>query len=452
LAEERRGRVSKTVSPTAPEVERSVLSLMLQYAAARAVCSEALEEDDFSVDAHRVLFGVLKKMAEANEPVDVMLTADRLKSDGLLDRAGGVAALAEIQGWEASEFATEGYVKKLKEKGLTRKLIGIGTWMTEEGYKPGLAPHEYAEEAERLLFETVHKSTRKGAEPLDTILQKVVNKVHDLTENRHEFTGIPSGFYDLDDMLFGFQKSDLLILAARPAMGKTSLALNFLLEAGNRGHKAAFFSLEMPKEQLAMRLLAVQSGVDLFKIMRGRLLEEEFSEVVKRAGEMRDLKLYIDDTPALTVNSLMSRARRLASEYGLDLIMIDYLQLMRGSTPTNSREQEISEISRSLKGLAKELQVPVIALSQLNRALEARKDRRPMLSDLRESGAIEQDADIVLFIYRDEIYNKDTTKEPGVAEIIVAKHRNGGTGTVKLGFEGDKTRFYNRVEDDSFQA
>ena len=451
MADERRQRVAKTVSPTAPEVERSVLSLMLQYPSARAVISEALDEDDFSVDAHRVLFGVLKKMADANEPVDVMLAADRLKSDGLLDRAGGVAALAEVQGWEASEFATEGYVRKLKEKSLVRKLIGVGTWMSEEGYKPGLAPHEYAEEAERLLFETVHSSSRKGAEPLSTILQKVINKVTDLTENRREFTGIPSGFYDLDDMLFGFQKSDLLILAARPAMGKTSLALNFLLEAGLRGHKAAFFSLEMPKEQLAMRLLAVNSGVDLFKIMRGRLLEDELSEVVRHAGALRDLPLFIDDTPALTVNGLMSRARRMASEHGLDLMMIDYLQLMRGSAATNSREQEISEISRSLKGLAKELDVPVIALSQLNRALEARRDRRPMLSDLRESGAIEQDADIVLFIYRDEVYNEDS-KEPGVAEVIVAKHRNGGTGTVKLGFEGEKTRFYNRVDEGGFGA
>jgi replicative DNA helicase len=451
VADERRGRVSKTVSPTAPEVERSALSLMLQYPSARAVCAEALDEDDFSVDAHRVIFGALKKMADANEPVDVMLAADRLKSEGLLDRAGGVTALAEIQGWEASEFATEGYVRKLKEKSLTRKLIGVGTWMSEEGYKPGLAPYEYAEEAERLLFETVHKSSRKGAEPLDTILQKVVNKVSDLTENRREFTGVPSGFYDLDDMLFGFQKSDLLILAARPAMGKTSLALNFLLEAGNRGHKAAFFSLEMPKEQLAMRLLAVESGVDLFKIMRGRLQADELSEVVARAGAMRNLPIYIDDTPALTVNGLMSRSRRLASEYGLELIMVDYLQLMRGSAQTNSREQEISEISRSLKALAKELEIPVIALSQLNRSLESRKDRRPMLSDLRESGAIEQDADIVLFIYRDEIYDENT-KEKGVAEIIVAKHRNGATGTAKLGFEGEKTRFYNRVEDDSFAS
>ena len=450
MSDERRGRVAKTVSPTAPEVERSVLSLMLQYVTSRAVCAEALEPDDFSVDGHRVLFDVLKKMAEANEPVDVMLAADRLKGEGLLDRAGGVAALAEIQGWEASEFATEGYVRKLKEKSLTRKLIGVGQWMSEEGYKPGLAPHEFAEEAERLVFETVHQSTRKGAEPLSTILQGVINKVSDLHENRHEFTGIPSGFYDLDDMLFGFQKSDLLILAARPAMGKTSLALNFLLEAGNKGHKAAFFSLEMPKEQLAMRLLSINSGIDLFKIMRGRLLDEELSEVVKHASALRELPIYIDDTAAITVNGLASRARRLASEHGLDLIMVDYLQLMRGSTPTNSREQEISEISRSMKALAKELQVPVIALSQLNRALEARRDRRPMLSDLRESGAIEQDADIVIFIYRDEVYNKDDTKEPGVAEIIVAKHRNGGIGTVKLGFEGEKTRFYNRVDEGSF--
>jgi len=451
VPEERRGRVSKTVSPTAPEVERSVLSLMLQYPSARAVVAESLDGDDFSVDAHRVLFEVLKKMADANEAIDVMLAADRLKSEGLLDRAGGVAALAEVQGWEASEFATEGYVRKLKEKSLVRKLIGVGTWMSEEGYKPGLAPHEYAEEAERLLFETVHKSARKGAEPLSTILQKVINKVSDLAEHRREFTGIPSGFYDLDDMLFGFQKSDLLILAARPAMGKTSLALNFLLEAGHRGFKAAFFSLEMPKEQLAMRLLAVQSGVDLGKIMRGHVSQEELSEVVRHAGALRDLPLYIDDTAAMTVNGLMSRARRLASEHGLDLVMIDYLQLMRGSAATTSREQEISEISRSLKALAKELDLPVIALSQLNRALEARRDRRPQLSDLRESGAIEQDADIVMFIYRDEVYDPES-KEPGVAEVIVAKHRNGGIGTVKLGFEGEKTRFYNRVEGDAFGA
>ena len=446
MADYSRGRASAPVIPTAPEVERAVLSIMLQFHAERATCADALGVDDFHSEMHQVLFVALQGMSNRSEQVDLPLVTERLMAEGKLQQVGGASYLSELAAHEATPHAIEDYVRVLHSKALLRRLIGIGGWLGEEGHRPGTDPHEFSEQAEKRVFEAVSKTVRRSAAPLGEVLEQVVDKVGHLYEHRGDLTGVPTGFYDMDQLLFGFQPSDLLILAARPAMGKTSLALNFLLHGARNGHKMAFFSLEMPREQLAMRLLSVQSGVGLARIRRGTLKEEEWNAIVATAGELRDLPIYIDDTAALSITGLMSRARRMKLEFGLDMMMIDYLQLMHGSNPAAGREQEISEISRSLKGLAKELNVPVMALSQLNRGLEARRDKRPILSDLRESGAIEQDADIVMFIYRDEVYNDDS-KDIGIAEVHVAKHRNGPTDTVRLGFDAPLTRFNNLAED-----
>ena len=451
MAQERGKKYSprKTVTPTAPEVERAVLSVMLQFPRARVGCTETLTEDDFHSDIHRTIFEVIKKMADNNDDIDLSLLLDKLRSEGLLDRAGGPVYISELDGIEATDASSEAYIKTLKEMSLKRKLHSIGVWMTEEAYGAGVDAGVFAEEAERMVFGTSGAGTSNKAAPLSEVMQDVIEKVETLYNTKQRITGIPSDFYDLDEKLYGFQSSDLLILAARPAMGKTSFALNLLLSAAKHGVPSVFFSLEMPREQLAMRLLAVQSGIELYKIMRGILREEDLGTLTATATEMTKLPIFIDDTASLSVNALMSRARRLKTESDIGFLIVDYLQLMRGSGNTHSREQEISEISRSLKGLAKELKIPVMGLSQLNRGLESRKDRRPMLSDLRESGAIEQDADIVLFIYRDDVYDENSA-DRGKAEIIVSKHRNGSTGTITLGFEGERTAFYNLAAEDDF--
>ena len=445
-----RRRSSHTVTavvPAAVEVERAVLSIMMQFKGQRAQCVDSLSEEDFYSDRHQVLFEALVGMSNRSEQVDLPLITERLLAEGTLERAGGASYLSELAIHEASPHAVEDYVRVLREKTLIRSVKQIGRRLDEQGAAPGTDAEAYAELAEQLIFDAVKSKGRRVAIRLGESLQQVVDRVGHLYEHCGDLTGVPSGFYDLDHILFGYQPSDLIILAARPAMGKTSLALNSILHGALQGRRTAFFSLEMPHEQLSMRVVSTASGISLKRIRRGALDEEEWAALVAKAGELSDLPLYIDDSAGLSVSGLTSRARRMKAEHGLDMIFIDYLQLMRGSSRAASREQEISEISRSLKGLAKELEVPVMALSQLNRGLESRQDKRPMLSDLRESGAIEQDADVVMFLFRDEVYTKDECTCPGIAELIVAKHRNGETGTVTLGFEGALTRFNNLVRD-----
>jgi replicative DNA helicase len=447
-------RPTGTVTPAAPDVEKAVLSIMIQFQSERAVAVDQLEEDDFFSEMHRTLFRLLAKMYVAREEVDLPLLTDRLMSEGLLEQVGGVAYLNEVAMHEATPYSLEAYAKVLKEKAMTRRLIAIGAWLTEEGYRAGVAAHGFAEVAQEKIFNVVSQQGRREFVLLESVMEDVVEHLTDLVENQHDraghVPGVPTGFYDLDErVLGGYRGSDLVIIAARPGMGKTSFALNCMLNAAERGHASVLFSLEMPREQLAMRLLSTRAEVDLSRIWRGTLSHDEWNRVTQAANEMRYLKIIIDDTPALSTTALLSRARRLKLEHDIEMIVVDYLQLMRAVEYKNSREQEISEISRTLKAVAKELKVPVLGISQLNRALEARKDKRPMLSDLRESGAIEQDADVVIFIYRDEKYDEGS-KDKGVAEVEVAKHRNGPVDRVRLGWDGRFTRFTNLAEDGGY--
>lgn len=431
--------------PASPEAERALLGAVLLNPESIHAVNEYLQPEAFHREAHGRLFRLMCEMMERGTPCETLAVVDRILQTGEAESYGGVAYVSSLPEHVPSTENVEYYAEIIRDKAIRRKLLAASQEIAEvAAHEANL--EEVLDHAERKVFEASQGQIRKDWLGMSEIIDVEFRRIQDLAERRQAVTGITTGFVDLDRILSGWQRSDLIILAARPAMGKTALALNLLRHAAVEGGVAVgMFSLEMPRGQLVTRMLCAEARVDAGKVRSGFLSrQDDWPRLVEAAEVLYHKPIFIDDTPALTVTQVRSKTRRLKSEHpDLGLVVVDYLQLMQGSGgPRESREQAISSISRGLKGLAKELDVPVIALSQLNRGVEARNDKRPQLSDLRESGAIEQDADIILFIYRDEYYNKDSA-DVGVAEVIVAKQRNGATGTVKLAFQGQLLRFDN---------
>ncbi len=430
------------IPPQQIEAEQSLLGGILIDGDGLPTVLDFIQGDEFYRDAHRIIFQAFRDLFERNEPIDLVTVAEVLASRNQLEAVGGATYLASLAQTVPSAANVASYARIVGEKALLRRLIQTANEITSWAYAGGRSVDQILDAAESAIFAITEKSLRSSYQPLQDILKRSV----EIIENFHEYqgiSGVPSHFTDLDKLTAGFQRSDLIVVAARPSMGKTAFALNVARNAAVESQiPVGFFSLEMSKEQLAMRLLCSEARVDSQKIRSGFLSKHEAASMIKAAKGFSDAPIFIDDTPAISALELRAKARRMMADKGLGLIVVDYLQLMQGRLNSERREQEISEISRSLKALAKELFIPVIALSQLNRKVEERHDKRPQLSDLRESGAIEQDADVILFLYRDEMYNKESS-EKGVAEVIIGKQRNGPTGTVKLAYIKSYTRFEN---------
>ncbi len=431
--------------PQNTEAEQSILgSILLENGTINAAL-EILRKDDFYSEAHRKIFSMVVELSEKNEPVDLITLSNALKDRNQLDSVGGTSYLASLVDNVPSAANVANYSKIVKEKAILRGLIGSATEIINSCYETGSDVDQVLDKAEHRIFEISENKVRPSFYAMRDIIKTSFKSIENLFNRKELITGVATGFERIDDMTSGLQNSDLIIIAGRPSMGKTAFALNIAQYAALESQiPVAVFSLEMSKEQLAFRLLASEARVDSQRMRKGFLGEMDWPKLTEAAGRLSEAAMYIDDTPAITVLEMKAKSRRLKADKDLGLIVVDYIQLMRGGSSRDSREQEISEISRSLKALAKELQVPVIALSQLNRKVEDRPNRRPQMADLRESGAIEQDADVIAFIYRDEVYNKaDDNPEKGKAEIIIGKQRNGPTGTVKLAFLNQFTTFEN---------
>ena len=438
------------IPPHSVEAEQSVLGGLLLDNTAYDKISDLVSESDFYRDEHRRIFRAIQRMLERAKPVDVVTVAEAIDAAGETEHTGGLAYLGELAQNTPSAANIRRYGEIVRERAILRQLVTAGDEIASSALNPlGREPKTLLDEAEAKVFAIAESGMRHqtGFQHINPLLTQVVERIQELhdRDNPSDITGIPTGYNDLDKMTSGLQPGDLVIVAGRPSMGKTSLALNMAeYVAIDYGAPVAVFSMEMGGAQLAMRMLASVGRLDQHKVRTGRLNDDEWSRLSFALGKIHEKAIYIDETPALNPIDLRARARRLHRQCGkLGLIVIDYLQLMSGSSNGENRATEISEISRSLKGLAKELECPVIALSQLNRSLEQRPNKRPVMSDLRESGAIEQDADVIMFIYRDEYYTKDQCKEPGIAEIIIGKQRNGPVGTVKLTFLKPLTKFDN---------
>ncbi|HBH87354.1 MAG TPA: replicative DNA helicase [Syntrophaceae bacterium] len=433
------------VPPQNLEAEQSVIGgIMLDNQALNSAL-EILNVDDFYSEAHRKIFAAIIELYDRSEPCDLITLSNILKNKTQLDQAGGVSYLSSLSDSVPSAANISHYAKIVKEKSILRKLIGTATEILHKSYTSSTDIDTVLDEAEHAIFEISENKIRPAFSPFKDLIKDSVRTIEKLYERKELVTGVPTGFEKIDDITSGLQKSDLIIIAGRPSMGKTAFALNIAQYAAlEAGIPVAIFSLEMSKEQLALRMLSSEARVDSQRIRRGFLGEADWPKLITAAGRLSEALIFIDDTPAISALEMKAKARRLKSEVDLGLIILDYLQLMRSGGRKDSREQEISEISRSLKTLAKELNVPVIALSQLNRKVEDRTNKRPQMADLRDSGAIEQDADLIAFIYRDDVYDKsEENPEKGMAEIIVGKQRNGPTGMVKLAFQDKFARFEN---------
>jgi len=432
------------VPPQAVEAEVAVLGAMLLDSAAIGVAAELLDEQSFYRGAHRKIFRAIMDLFARDEAADLVTVTQELKRRKELDDVGGAAYLSSVLGSVATTANVRYHAKIVLEKAVLRRLINVATEVAEEAYDSSGEAGDILDRAEHMIFEIAQAKVRRDFVPMREILKHSFEVIQELYDKKEHITGVATGFNDLDAITSGFQKSDLVVIAGRPSMGKTAFALNVASHAAiQKGIPVAIFSLEMGKEQLVQRMLCSEARVDAHKLRTGYLADRHWSSLTTAAGLLSESQIYIDDTPAMTVLEMRSKARRLKAESDVGLVIVDYLQLMRGLGRQENRQQEISEISRSLKALAKELTVPVLALSQLSRAVETRGgDKRPILSDLRESGAIEQDADVVAFIYRAEQYER-TPENIGIAEIIIGKQRNGPTGTVRLQFSSECTRFDN---------
>jgi replicative DNA helicase len=428
--------------PQALEAEQAVLGAMLLEREAIGRAAEILQPDSFYRDAHRKIFEVLVALYERGESADLITATEELRRRGQIEAVGGAAFLSSIIDLVPTAANVAFHAELVLEKAVLRKLIEVATNIVQKGYEASDRSGEIIDQAEEMIFGIADPRLRKGFVSLKELLPPAVRLIEEVVERKRAVTGVPSGFLDLDKMTAGFQKSDLIIVAGRPSMGKTAFALNLAeFAAAHENIPVGVFSLEMSQEQLVMRLLSSQARIPSHRLRTGYLRPEEWEGLAQAAGVLSEAPIFIDDTPAITATEMRAKARRLKKEHDIGLLVVDYLQLMRGYSSAESRQQEISTISRSLKALAKEISVPVIALSQLSRAVEQRDDKRPLLSDLRESGAIEQDADLVLFVFREEFYKPDKPDVKGVAEIIVGKHRNGPTGRVHLTFIGELARF-----------
>lgn len=431
------------IPPQNIEAEQSVLGSMLLDREAISIAAEILKEDDFYREDHGEIYEAIMELFNKAEPVDIITVTEQLKSRGTLDKAGGLEYITNLAASVPTTANIKYYAGIVEEKSILRKLIKASTEIIDMSYEASDEVSMILDSAERNIFGILQKRGSKGFYHVKEILIDAFNRLEELYNNKEFITGVPSGFIDLDYKTSGFQDSDLILIAARPSMGKTAFALNIAQYAAiYKKIPVAIFSLEMSREQLVNRILCSEALIDSQKMRTGNLDDEDWDKITRTLGPLSEAPIYIDDTPGISVMEIRAKCRRLKLEKNLGLIIIDYLQLMQGRGRVENRQQEISEISRSLKILAKELKVPVIALSQLSRAPETRSDRRPVLSDLRDSGAIEQDADMVMFIYRDDYYNQDTDKK-NIAEIIIAKHRNGSTGTVELVWLGQYTKFGN---------
>ena len=429
-------------SPQSIEAEKSVLGSMMIDKNVIAQAVEILSAEDFYRDAHKYIFKSIVEMYQRDEPIDEITLLEHLKSTDRLEKSGGISYITEIGSSVLTTANVKSYIKIVEDKATLRKLIDSSTKIIESCYNNQDDVEKVIDVAEQKIFDLAEKKSSSDFEPLSDILERGFEQIETLFNNKGEVTGVGSGFKDLDDLTSGFQKGDMILIAARPSMGKTTFALNIAEHAALReGKSVVIFSLEMSKEQLAYKLLCSEANVDMLKLRTGNLEDKDWENIARASGPLSSAKIYIDDTAGVSIMEMRSKCRRLKIEYGIDLILIDYLQLMSGSGE-ESRQQEVSEISRNIKAIAKEMQCPVIALSQLSRAPEQRADHRPMLSDLRESGSIEQDADLVMFLYRDEYYNKET-EENNVAECIIAKQRNGPVGNVKLAWIGQFSKFGN---------
>ena len=429
------------VPPNHPESERSVLGAMLRSREAALLAIETLQPEDFYDPANREIYSAMLAMATSSRAIDLVTLDEELTRRGKLDAVGGAAYLVELSRSVPSAANIQAYIRIVDEKSTLRKLIAASEKILQESYAEAEETQDILEGAEKAIYDI---TMRKGGEELQAIqpvLLSTFEKIELLVKNNGRVEGVPSGYAELDELLTGFHAGEMILVAGRPAMGKTAIGMNFIENAAIRaGKKAAVFSMEMPAEQIAMRMLSTEARVDMQRIRRGQLSDDEWQQLCDAMITIGPASIYVDTTPGITVSQVRSKARRLQLEHGLDVILIDYLSLMSGVGRFGSRQEEVSSISRALKGLALELGIPVIALQQLSRAPTGRSNHRPMLSDIRESGAIEQDADVVMFIHREDYYNPDT-EEKNVAELIIAKQRNGSLGTVKLGWKGEYTWF-----------
>ena len=432
------------VPPHDLEAEQAIIGSMLTDRDAVISAIEILKEEDFYREDNKAIYTAILNLYNRAEPIDIITVKSELESMGKFEQVGGLEYLAELPEKVPTTANAMKYIKIVEEKSTLRRLIKTANEIIELGYSPTEDVEDIMEGAEKKIFNIMQEKNQKGYAPIKDVLVESFTKLEELYNRKQHITGVPSGFTELDYRTAGFHGSELILIAARPAMGKTAFALNIATNAAVKANvPVAVFSLEMSKEQLVNRILCSESMVDSNKVRTGKLEEDDWTKLAGAIGPLSEAEIFIDDTPGINITEIRAKCRKLKLEKNIGMVVIDYLQLIQGSNKRGgSREQEISEISRSLKILAKELDVPVIALSQLSRAAEQRPDHRPMLSDVRESGAIEQDADIVMFLYRDDYYNQDSEKKD-IAEIIIAKHRGGSTGTVELLWLGSYTKFVN---------
>lgn len=437
------GHEEVRIPPQNVEAEKCVLGSMLIDEEAIGLALEILDESWFYDETHQKIYKTILDLYNDRKKIDLITLSDKLKNDGMLEAIGGITYLSMIIDTVPSSANVEHYANIVKEKGILRRLIKNSTYIIAESYESKGNVENVVDNAERLIFEIADLKHRQQSYHIKDLVRESIDTIDKLYQRKEHITGLATGFEKFDNMTSGLQKSDLIIVAGRPSMGKSALAVSIGENAAvDRKAGVAIFSLEMSKEQLVQRMLCSQARVDAHKLRSGFLSPSDWPKLTAAAGKLSEAKIFIDDTPAISVVELRAKARRLKANHDINLIILDYLQLMRSTTKSDSRQQEISEISRSLKALAREIGVPVIALSQLSRAVESRQDHRPQLSDLRESGAIEQDADLVILLMREEYYSP-TEENKGVADVIIAKQRNGPVGTVKLAFIKEYMRFEN---------
>ncbi len=438
------------IPPHSVEAEQAVLGGVFLDKEAWDKVAERVQEEDFYRRDHRIIFRAISQLSNEGQPYDIVTVAEWLENHQLLDESGGMRNLAALAENTPSAGNISAYADIVRKRSILRQLISATSDINDTVFNPqGQSSEQILEFAEQTVFEIAEQEDRgrKSYQNVSAYTDVVMERIQALAESKSPITGIRTGYNDLDFKTAGFQRSDLIIVAGRPSMGKTALAVNIAETAAIKDkHSVAIFSMEMQAEQLTMRMMSSLANIDQHKVRTGKLDGDDWIRFTSTVGILQKTKMFIDDTPALTPAELRARCRRISREHGLDLVVVDYLQLMQVAGTSENRATEISEISRSLKAMAKELNIPVIALSQLNRSLESRQDKRPVMSDLRESGAIEQDADVIIFIYRDEVYDEESS-DKGMAEIIISKQRNGPIGKIKLAFRGQYTRFDNFVED-----
>lgn len=435
------------IPPHSVESEQSILGSIILDKDAMITVSETINSGDFYKEAHKIIYESMLRLNSNNEPIDLITLIEELRKEGHLDNVGGISYLTSLSTIVPTTSNVKYYANIVKEKSVMRQLIKASNEIINLGYDGSSDVQEILDKAEKSIFDISQEKSGDEIKPINLVLQDAYDMIESLYTNKSEMTGITTGFADLNKKINGLQRTDLILVAARPAMGKTAFSLNLVQNAALKGDASvAVFSLEMSKEQLVQRMLSAQSNVELSKIKTGTLGESDWPRIIDAMAVLSEANIFIDDTPGIKISEIRSKCRRLKIEKGLDLILIDYLQLMEGEGKNENRQQEIAKISRALKILAKELNCPVVALSQLSRSPELRKDHRPILSDLRESGSIEQDADIVMFLYRDEYYHDDSEKK-NIGEVIVAKNRHGETGIVELVWFGQVQKFADKVRD-----